>query len=68
MLMLPYRSQYGAKDALIVVAATKCDIVTRSVSEEEGRKWASDHGFPFFEVIRQQHASIVHVIMHYLVD
>lgn len=43
-------AQGGAKDAIIVVAATKCDLLARTVTEEEGRKWAANRGFPFFEV------------------
>mmetsp|Transcript_11486 Transcript_11486/g.29016 ORF Transcript_11486/g.29016 Transcript_11486/m.29016 type:complete len:212 (+) Transcript_11486:374-1009(+) len=51
-------AQNGGKDTIYVVAATKCDILARSVSEEEGRKWAASKGFPFFEVSSQSGARV----------
>mmetsp|Transcript_6869 Transcript_6869/g.18435 ORF Transcript_6869/g.18435 Transcript_6869/m.18435 type:complete len:210 (-) Transcript_6869:768-1397(-) len=41
---------HGAENMVIVVAATKADNPTRKVTEKEGRDWASQQGFPFFEV------------------
>lgn len=37
---------------VIFVAATKADIPTRRVPEKEGRDWAANQGFPYFEVRR----------------
>eukprot|EP00798_Chlamydomonas_sp_ICE-L_P029061 gene29061-32266_t len=39
----------GAENMVIFVAATKCDIPARKVTEKEGRDWATSHGFQFFE-------------------
>lgn len=42
--------EHGAENMTIFVAATKCDSPTRKVLEKEGREWAQQHGFQFFEV------------------
>lgn len=42
--------RFGARDAIVVVAANKTDLKRRVVSEEEGRSWAEQNGFLFFEV------------------
>jgi len=40
----------GAENMVIFVAATKCDLLNRKVTEKEGRDWAQAQGFMYFEV------------------
>lgn len=47
----PVLFQFGGRDIIMLVAATKCDLRTRYVSREEGEAWAAQRGCPFFEVM-----------------
>ena len=40
----------GAESMVVFVAATKCDILNRKVTEKEGLQWAQAQGFHHFEV------------------
>jgi hypothetical protein len=42
--------RYGAKNAVVIVAATKTEAGRRAVTEQEGRAWAEANGFLYFEV------------------
>lgn len=44
------RADHVVHTQVIFVAATKADTPSRKVSEKEGREWAANQGFPFFEV------------------
>ena len=42
--------EHGADNMVVFVAATKSDILTRKVTEKEGREWAQAQGFHYHEV------------------
>ena len=43
--------EHGADNMVVFVAATKSDILTRKVTEKEGREWAQAQGFHYHEVM-----------------
>lgn len=43
---------------VVVVAASKVDLPGRKVTEKEGRDWAAQHNFPYFEVRRQKQGGL----------
>ncbi|GMH35582.1 hypothetical protein BSKO_03450 [Bryopsis sp. KO-2023] len=43
-------TEFGAAGMVVIVVATKCDVPSQKVSEQEGREWASSKGFLFFQV------------------
>mmetsp|Transcript_40409 Transcript_40409/g.114419 ORF Transcript_40409/g.114419 Transcript_40409/m.114419 type:complete len:401 (-) Transcript_40409:19-1221(-) len=53
--------QFGGRDIIMAVAATKCDLRTRYVTREEGEYWATQHGCPFFEVSAQSGSQVAQV-------
>ncbi len=40
----------STENMVVFVAATKCDILNRKVTEKEGQQWAQAQGFHYFEV------------------
>ncbi|CAM9482518.1 unnamed protein product [Ascophyllum nodosum] len=55
-------ASFGASGIPMAVCANKID-KRRVVSEEEGRRWAKDHGFKYFETSASSGASVGAVFM-----
>eukprot|EP00873_Tetraselmis_striata_P024413 jgi/Tetstr1/444677/TSEL_032525.t1 len=50
--------QYGGRDSIMIVAATKADLRSKYVPREEGETWARQNGCQFFEVSAQSGAQV----------
>mmetsp|Transcript_3467 Transcript_3467/g.5923 ORF Transcript_3467/g.5923 Transcript_3467/m.5923 type:complete len:249 (+) Transcript_3467:256-1002(+) len=50
--------RYGAKNAVVIVAATKTEAGRRAVTEQEGRAWAEANGFLYFETSAESGARV----------
>ena len=52
-------AKFGAKDLVGIVCGNKVDLPKRAVSEEQGRKWATAHGFGYYDVSANSGLNVV---------